>query len=96
MKVTDELVDDLAKLAKLSFTGERKEKMKADFQRMLDFVGKLDEVDTDGVEPLIHMGDANCQLREDDAQNTLSHEDALRNAPDANSDYFKVPKVLNK
>lgn len=96
MKVTDELVDDLAKLAKLEFNGEKKDRIKEEFQKMLDFVGKLDELDTDGVEPLIHISDAVNAFREDDAANTVSHEDALKNAPQKDSDYFKVPKVLSK
>lgn len=96
MEVTDELVDKLAQLAKLEFKGEKKEKIKGDFQRMLNFVEKLNELDTDGVEPLIHMSDTVNEFRADNLEQTISHEEALQNAPEKDSDYFKVPKVLNK
>ncbi len=96
MKVTDELVDKLATLAKLEFEGERKEQLKQDFQKILDFVDKLSELDTDGVEPLIHLSDTVTEFRNDEVSITISHEQALKNAPQKDSDYFKVPKVLSK
>jgi len=96
MEVTDELVDKLAQLAKLEFKGDKKEKIKGDFQRMLNFVDKLNELDTDGVEPLIHMSDTVNEFRADHLEQTISHEEALQNAPEKDSDYFKVPKVLKK
>ena len=96
MKVTDELVDKLAHLAKLEFTGDKKERIKGDFQKILNFVEKLSELDTEGVEPLIHMSDTVTEFREDKVVETISHEEALKNAPQKDSDYFKVPKVLSK
>ena len=96
MTVTDELVDKLAGLAKLSFEGDKKSKIKKDFQNMLDFVAKLDELDTSGVEPLIHLSAESSRLRDDVNQQNISHEEALKNAPSKDSDYFKVPKVLTK
>lgn len=96
IKVDNELVDKLADLAKLNFDGEAKEDMKNNFQRILNFVEQLNEVDTEGVEPLIHISDSINDFREDIAENTISHEDALANAPQKDSDYFKVPKVLSK
>lgn len=96
MKVTDELVDKLANLAKLEFEGERKEKIKEDFQKILNFVDKLSELDTEGVEPLIHLSDTVTEFRNDENKETISHKDALKNAPEKDSDYFKVPKVLSK
>jgi len=96
MEVTDELVDKLATLAKLEFKGDKKEQIKEDFQKMLNFVEKLEELDTDGVEPLIHVSDSINEFRDDEVEQTISHEQGLKNAPDKNSDYFKVPTVLNK
>lgn len=96
MEVTDELVDKLAQLAKLEFKDEKKEQIKGDFQKMLNFVEKLNELDTEGVEPLIHMSDTVNEFRDDTLEHTISHEDALKNAPEKDSDYFKVPKVLKK
>ena len=54
------------------------------------------EMDVDGVEPLIHMGSQTNILRPDVAETSITHEQALKNAPLADSDYFKVPKVLKK
>lgn len=96
MKVDDQLVDKVARLAKLSFEGEAKENIKKDMTRILDFVEKLNEVDTEGVEPLIYMNDESLQLRADEAKETISQKEALKNSPLKDSDYFKVPKVLNK
>ncbi|MGB0428926.1 MAG: Asp-tRNA(Asn)/Glu-tRNA(Gln) amidotransferase subunit GatC [Bacteroidia bacterium] len=96
MKVTNELVVKLAHLAKLEFEGEKKEKIKQDFQKILDFVDKLSELDTEGVAPLIHVSDTVTEFRDDEAKVTLSHSDALKNAPQKDSDYYKVPKVLSK
>tara|TARA_B100000780_G_C21109637_1_gene448333 strand:- start:240 stop:530 length:291 start_codon:yes stop_codon:yes gene_type:complete len=96
VEVNDELVDKVAELARLEFKGSDKEAIKTDMQRILNFVEKLNEVDTDGVEPLIYMTDEHLELRVDDAYNPISQEEALKNAPVKDSDYFKVPKVLNK
>ncbi len=96
MKVDDALVDKVASLAKLSFEGDAKEAIKKDMTRILDFVEKLNEVDTDGVEPLIYMTDEDLSLRKDEGANPVSGSEALKNAPLKDSDYFKVPKVLSK
>ena len=77
MKVTDDLVDKLAKLAKLEFNGSRKDEIKSDFQKMLNFVDKLDEIDTTNVEPLIHLSDTVNQFRTDTVVNEITHEEAL-------------------
>ncbi|MBI3142668.1 MAG: Asp-tRNA(Asn)/Glu-tRNA(Gln) amidotransferase subunit GatC [Bacteroidetes bacterium] len=96
MVVNEELVDKLAHLAKLEFTPEQKADMMADFQKILDFVGKLEELDVEGVEPLIHLTSHSASLRPDVPHVTITHEEALKNSPLADSDYFKVPKVLAK
>ncbi|KAB1063753.1 Asp-tRNA(Asn)/Glu-tRNA(Gln) amidotransferase subunit GatC [Salibacter halophilus] len=96
MEVNDELVDKIAALAKLEFKGEEKEAIKGDMQRILNFIDKLGEVDTEGVEPLVYMTDETLKLRADEVDQEISQDEALRNAPDKDSDYFKVPKVLKK
>lgn len=96
MLVNEELVDKLAHLAKLEFSKDQKAAMVADFQKILDFVGKLEELDVEGVEPLIHLTSHSARLRQDLPLATISHEEALKNTPLADSDYFKVPKVLAK
>ena len=94
MQITDELIDRLAELSKLKFEGEEKEAIKSDLEKMLDFVAALDKVDTDGVEPLIHLSDATNVLRPDEAALEITKEEALMNAPQKDSDYFKVPRVV--
>lgn len=96
MKVDDKLVDQVANLAKLKFEGAEKEAIKSDMQRILDFISSLEEVDTEGVEPLIYMTEGFLNLREDKAKTTITQDEALSNAPLKDSDYFKLPKVLDK
>ncbi|MEM9022496.1 MAG: Asp-tRNA(Asn)/Glu-tRNA(Gln) amidotransferase subunit GatC [Bacteroidota bacterium] len=96
MEVNDALVDQLAHLARLEFNDEAREKIKTDLTEMLAFVEKLSELDTDNVEPLIYMSEEVNVLREDVVQQDISHEEALKNAPKRDSDYFKVPKVLDQ
>lgn len=96
MDISNELIDKLADLAKLEFEGKDKEAMKADLERIVAFVSKLNEVNTTGVEPLIFMSDTENVLREDEVKTTITHEEALLNAPKKDSDYFRVPKVLEK
>lgn len=95
-KIDDKLVEHLAHLARLEFDGDQKQAIKNDLNRMLEFVDKLNELSTDGVEPLVYMTDDTNVLREDDAKNELTQKEALSNAPKKDSDYFKVPKVVEK
>ncbi|MCB9170468.1 MAG: Asp-tRNA(Asn)/Glu-tRNA(Gln) amidotransferase subunit GatC [Flavobacteriales bacterium] len=97
MKLDETTLDRIAELARLDVSDPaRRAELLKDMQRVLDFVEKLNEVDTTGVEPLIFMTDEVNVLREDVAERTITHEDALRNAPVKDSDYFKVPKVVDK
>ncbi|MBK8659642.1 MAG: Asp-tRNA(Asn)/Glu-tRNA(Gln) amidotransferase subunit GatC [Bacteroidetes bacterium] len=96
MKIDNELVDKLAELSKLEFEAADKEKIKTDLQKILDLVEKLEEVDVTGVVPLIYMTDEKNVLRKDQVQGMVSKADALLNAPQKDSDYFKVPKVIKK
>lgn len=96
MQITDEKIAQLAHLARLEFNAEQNEQIKADLERILDFCEKLREVDTSGVDPLIYLTQEFNHLRDDEIRDTLPKEEALRNAPAADSDYFKVPKVIRK
>ena len=96
MEVNKKLIQDIAKLAKLEFDAKSTKEMKADLEKMLAFVDKLNEIDTDGVDPLIYMSDEINVLREDEITEETSQKDALKNAPSKDSDYFKVPTVLKK
>ena len=63
---------------------------------MLAFVEKLNELNTDGIEPLVYMTDETDHLREDEVKTEITQKEALQNAPKHDSDYFKVPKVVER
>ena len=96
MKINDELVQHIAHLARLEFEGDELNEIKEDMSKIIGFMNKLSELDTEDVEPLIFMTDKVNVLREDKPERTLTSEDALRNAPKKDSDYFRISKVLNK
>ncbi|HYJ65144.1 MAG TPA: Asp-tRNA(Asn)/Glu-tRNA(Gln) amidotransferase subunit GatC [Parafilimonas sp.] len=96
MKITDEMVDHLAHLSRLDFSDEEKIELKQDLEKMIGFVEKLKEVDTTGVEPLMHITDAINILREDAVEKTITKQEALLNAPQTDGDFFIVPKVIKK
>ena len=96
MKISDEIVDHIAHLSRLEFVGDDKSSIKRDLEKIIGFMSKLNELNTDNVDPLIFMSDELNRLREDLPSVTISHEEALRNAPKKDSDYFRIPKVLEK
>lgn len=96
MKITEELIDHIAHLSRLEFEGEKRVAIKQDLERITTFMDKLQEVDTEGVEPLIFMTNEVNRLREDVVEETVSQDEALKNAPKKDSDYFRIPKVLSK
>lgn len=94
MKITRDLLDKMAHLARLEVKEEDAEKMMSDMSALVTWVEKLNEVDTQGIEPLTTMSHEVNALRNDEVSAPLSHEEALKNAPLKNEDYFRVPKVL--
>ena len=96
MEVNDALVDKLANLSRLQFNATEKEGIKADLQRMIQFVEKLNELDTTGVAPLLHMSEQVNVLREDEVKGSVSRTEGLKNAPVHDEEFFKVPKVIKK
>ena len=96
MEITDELVDKITNLARLHFDDAGKTAVKKDLQRMIQFVEKLDELDTSGIEPLLHMTDNINVLREDEVKGSIRREEGLKNAPLHDEEFFKVPKVIKK
>ena len=95
MKVNNKLVEHLAHLSRIDFDDDSKEKMKFDFEKMLDFVAKLEEVDTANVEPLSYMSSELNVLRDDKVEQVLTQEQALQNAPVNDTDYIRIPKVID-
>jgi aspartyl-tRNA(Asn)/glutamyl-tRNA(Gln) amidotransferase subunit C len=94
MDVNDAMIEKLAHLARLKFNEEEKKEIKTDLRRMIVFVEKLNELDLEGVEPLIHMSDEVNILREDEVKGSVSRVEALKNAPSHDDQFFKVPKVI--
>ena len=94
MIITRELLDKIAHLSRLEFDEKDAGKMMQDMTEIVEWVEKLKEVDTEGVEPLTTMSHEVNALRDDEVKAHLSHERALLNAPKKDADYFRVPKVL--
>ncbi len=95
MNLDTKTIGKIAHLARLEFDDKSLESFSTDFNKILSWIDKLNEVNTDNVEPLIHMSHELNVLREDIDKVTISHEEALFNAPKKDSDYFRVPKFLS-
>ncbi len=96
MKLDKATVEKLAHLARLEFSENEKEEMLSDLNKMMAFVEKINELDLDGVEPLIYLTDEENVMRVDEVKEQVSKDEALKNAPDKDTDYFRVPKVLKR
>lgn len=95
MSVTKDDVHYVANLARLQLKDEEAEGLKEDMNKILGYMEKLNELDTENVEPLEHVTEITAStFRKDEAKEPISHDDALKNAPDADSDYFRVPRVI--
>ena len=96
MVIDKETVEKVANLARLELAEDEKEAMIKDMSKILDFMAKLNEIDTSGVEPLVYMTDEVNIFREDVVKQEITHEEALLNAPKQDGEYFLVPKVIEK
>jgi aspartyl-tRNA(Asn)/glutamyl-tRNA(Gln) amidotransferase subunit C len=96
MEVNDALVDKLALLSRLKFDDTQKSAIREDLQRMISFVEKLNELDTTGIEPLLHISPSVNVLREDEVKGSIERAEGLKNASVHDDTYFKVPKVIRK
>lgn len=96
IKVTQDLIDNLSELSKLNFDQKQSQQIKFDLEKMLEFVNTISQINTDNVEPLVYVNVETKLLRKDEVKDSLSQADALKNAPEKDSDYFKVPVVLKK
>lgn len=96
MSVTKEDVYYVANLARLQLEENEAESLQKDMNKILGYIDTLNELDTSNVEPLEHVMEITAStFRQDVAKEPLSHEEALKNAPDADSDYFRVPRVID-
>lgn len=93
--ISDETIEYVGILAKLELSGEEKEKAKQDMGAMLDYIDKLNELDTDGVEPMSHVFPVNNVFREDVVVNGDDRENIIKNAPAKKDGSFMVPKTVD-
>lgn len=96
MKISIDEIRHLAHLARLEFTEAEMQEMQGDMDKILGFVEKINELDLEGIEPLVYLSEERNVLRKDEAKQVLTKDEALKNAPDKDSDYFRVPKVLQR
>lgn len=92
--ISDETIEYVGILAKLKLTPQEREAAKQDMGRMLDYIDKLNELDTSGIEPMSHVFPVNNVFREDIVTNTDDRENILKNAPEQKDGAFKVPKTV--
>lgn len=95
-KISEETIDHIAHLSRLRFEGDAKVAIREDLDKIIGFMGKLSEIPTDDVEPLIFMSDEVNVLRDDEPEVSITQAEALKNAPKKDSDYFRIAKVLDK
>ena len=94
MQITDETIEYVGILAKLELSDEEKERAKKDMNEMLDYVGKLSELDTSNVEAMSHTFPVSNVMREDVVVNGDDKENMLKNAPEKNEDAYIVPETF--
>ena len=93
--ISDETIEYVGILAKLLLAEEEREQAKKDIGRMLDYIDKLNELDTTGVEPMSHAFAVENVFREDEVTGGDGSEEMLRNAPARKGDMFAVPNVMS-
>jgi aspartyl-tRNA(Asn)/glutamyl-tRNA(Gln) amidotransferase subunit C len=94
MKITEETVQYVAALAKLTVSEEEKQKVAKDLENILDYIASMDELDTDGIEPMSHVLPVKNVFREDVVVNQDDREELLKNAPKKKDGSFAVPKTV--
>jgi aspartyl-tRNA(Asn)/glutamyl-tRNA(Gln) amidotransferase subunit C len=85
----------VASLSQLTLDDDAKARMLEDMGKILGYIEKLNELDTDGVEPMMHVLDLTNVYRADTVQPSLDHDLALKNAPNTDGAYFLVPRILD-
>ena len=94
MKLTREEVQRVAMLARLQLTPAEEERFTEQLDNILQYVGKLNQLDTSGIEPFTHAVDMTIPMREDKVTNEPNAEVLLANAPAQDNNFFQVPKIL--
>ncbi|MEM9888673.1 MAG: Asp-tRNA(Asn)/Glu-tRNA(Gln) amidotransferase subunit GatC [Bacteroidota bacterium] len=94
MKIDEQLILKLESLARLELSTSERQQIQVDLENILGMVEQLQSLDTSGVEPLIYISEEENVLRLDEVSHELDRQKALRNAPDSDGTYFRVPKVI--
>ena len=94
--ISNEMIDKLANLSMLEFEEDEKQEMRTELEKMILLIEKLNELDCTGIEPLRHVSDNQDVFREDVITEKISRQDAFKNAPVHDNNFFKVPKVIKK
>lgn len=95
MKIDEQLISRLEHLARLELSDAEKTNLMQDLDNILALVEKMNELDTQNVAPLVYVNPIENALREDQIENQVNREEALRNAPKQDGVYFRVPKVID-
>ena len=95
MKINNNVISKLARLSKLKFNEDEMKLISNDLSKMLEFINQLQDLDTEGIDPLIHVNEEINNWRDDQVQGMISQEEALSNSPVKDGTYFKLPKVLD-
>jgi aspartyl-tRNA(Asn)/glutamyl-tRNA(Gln) amidotransferase subunit C len=96
MKVTEQEILHVADLANLELTGQERERLAKDLNSILEYIDRLNELDTSDIPPMAQAATEGNVMRADELRECLPREAALKNAPDAQSGFFRVPKVIEK
>ena len=94
MKITVDEVEHVAKLSRLTFSGQEKELFTRQLDAILSYVDKLNELDTKGVEPTSHVLPIKNVFKDDSPRPSLSPDEALLNAPEKSGHFYRVPKII--
>ncbi|HIR27863.1 MAG TPA: Asp-tRNA(Asn)/Glu-tRNA(Gln) amidotransferase subunit GatC [Candidatus Choladousia intestinigallinarum] len=93
-RISDEIIEYVGILAQLELSGDEKEQAKEDMEKLLNYIDKLGELDTEGIEPMSHVFPVKNVFRQDQVTNGDAREEILQNAPQKKDGAFKVPKTV--
>ena len=94
MTINLKTIKHISKLSRISVDDEKAKKLAVDMNSIFDFIEKLNELDTDNIEPLTSVAETTLKLRVDEVKSGNIREDVLKNSPDENEDFFVVPRVV--
>ena len=94
MTIDLKTIKHISKLSRISVDDEKAKKLAVDMNTIFDFIEKLNELNTDNIEPLTSVAETTLKLRVDEVKSGNIREQVLKNSPDENEDFFVVPRVV--